>query len=905
MEDAHKGKNSVAADMPVGEVGMIRLDHGSKEVDLSKFYALSFWWKAEGEGLKSFMVKIRNYPLVDGMEAVYPIWNSGKENYPTDWQRAFIVLSDPYYDNWGGKPDRKSKYMAFRTQTSDKSHVRLFLDEVIALPPIFDWKVSSPVLEADKISIIARNLTNNQLSINFGSGDQLLKQIDVPAKREMDFQLTLKQAASKFSQIEPFQNVPVQIWAEAANLEETRMDRTINAIKKGDLPQHPRLLFSGEGIEKLKERIEKYDWAEARWAGVKRNADRMLDEEIELPPRGGNWWHWYACPEHGAALRTGKQLSDWQWEHYCTVDSKVYRSNPDEPRYDYDGCVISGSHSRLARAVLDLGIVYQVTGDSRYAEKAREILIAYADRYLDYPLHTTRGEERIGGGRVGPQTLDEAVWLIPVCQGMDLIWDKLSQEDRSVIAQKMLLPAAKDVILPHRMGVHNIQCWKNSAVGLVGFLLGDDELIGEAIYNPDRGYWKQMDGGVLPDGIWWEGAWGYHFYTLSSLWSLTEAAHNCGVNLYCEEFRLLFDGPLKFAMPDLKLPAFNDSGEVALKGGASIYELAYARYGDPDYTNLIRTGDRRNDFALRFGVGELPPETPTQWKSINYPDSGYAILAGGEGEKAKWLCMKYGPHGGGHGHPDKLNFVLYSDGQIIAPDPGTARYGVPIQGGWYRTTLAHNTLVVNEASQKSAEGRCLAFGSKDGVDYVVAVAGNIYDGVRFTRTTALIENSMVLFIDQVNCESERLLDVVYHNRGTWDSLPDGAEWIPPDTPGYSYLRDATAREISDGIDMFIDAGDGARRSISLAASEPTLVITATGLEKHAEDRVPMVIFRRKAKETAFVWCVGLNGQKIELELLPVPDPATAVSVQVGTDDGQRRTITINTKLQDDEVFDVK
>ena len=38
------------------------------------------------------------------------------------------------------------------------------------------------------------------------------------------------------------------------------------------------------------------------------------------------------------------------------------------------------------------------------------------------------------------------------------------KSDRRAIADKLFLPAARDVILPHRMGIHNIQCWKNSAV---------------------------------------------------------------------------------------------------------------------------------------------------------------------------------------------------------------------------------------------------------------------------------------------------------------------------------------------------------------------------------------------------------------------------------------------------------
>ncbi len=665
-------------------------------------------------------------------------------------------------------------------------------------------------------------------------------------------------------------------------------------VREMELPSHPRLLFNRDGIAQLTERIDNHNWAKARWDGIKRNADRLLTESVELPPRGGNWWHWYACPKHSAALRTGKQIGEWQWEHICPVDDEFLRSDPTKPDQDYDGCVLMGTHGRWARAILELGLAYQITKEKRYAEKAREILLAYSERYLTYPLHTIRGESKVGGGRVGPQTLDESVWLITFCQGADLVWKTLSEDDRTTIAQKLLLPAAREVILPHRMGVHNIQCWKNSAVGLVGFLLGDLELISEAIDNPERGYWTQMQKGVLPDGIWWEGAWGYHFYTLSALWSLTETARNCGVNLYGEELKGMFDAPLKFSMPNLSLPAFNDSGEVNLRGSASHYELAFARYRERGYVNLLMAGNRQNDFALWFGVGELPVAHTIQWQSVNYQSSGYAILARGESEQATWLCLKYGPHGGGHGHPDKLNFVLYARGQVVAPDPGTARYGLPIQRGWYRTTLAHNTLTVDETSQKSSEGKCIAFGNESGVDFAIADAGDIYDGVRFVRTVALFSENLIAFVDQIRCESERLLDIVYQNRGVWETTPNGTAWMPPDKDGYSYLRDATVRQVSESSTLTVRMRDDWRIAITLAGGRPTEIITGTGVGAHVEDRVPIALFRRSANETALVWCIALDGEATQIELLPVCDAngnalsqSIAVAVQMIAADGRK------------------
>jgi hypothetical protein len=673
------------------------------------------------------------------------------------------------------------------------------------------------------------------------------------------------------------------------------------------LPAHPRLLFHAKGLEALKARIAGHDWAKAQWETVRARADAWAKEidaqggAPELPPRGANWYHWYICPKHGAGLERGAPVGPWQWEHRCTVDKAVFRGDPAKPETDYDGCALATEHGRRAGGILDLGIAYRVTGERRYAEKARALLLAYAGRYLDYPLHTIRGEAKIGGGRVGSQTLDESTWLIPVCQGADLVWDALPEADRETVAAKLILPAAKEVILPHRLGVHNIQCWKNSAVGLAGFLLGDEALIRAAIHDPDRGYWTQVRKGVLADGTWWEGAWGYHFYTVSAIGPLTEAARNCGIDLYGPEYRRMFEAPLALAMPNLRLPAFSDSAEVDLKGRAAIYELAFARYADPRFALLPAGTTRKNDPALWFGADALPKAEDAPLRSRFAEASGCAILARGAGEAATWLALRCGPHGGGHGHPDKLGVQLYARGLVLAPDAGITRYGSPLHAGWYKTTLAHNTLVVDETSQQPAEGRCLAFGSAAGADVVMADAGAIDKrGVRFVRTAALLDEGLVVVLDQVRCDRERTLDVAVHLRGAWEGLPAGEAWLPPAKEGYRYLMDATTRPGGDGASLAVKVRDDWRAALALAGGAPTEVITATGIGAHAGDRVPVALLRRRAQSTAYAWAIALDGKAPELAWLPVAgadggaaDASVAAAVRVARPGGKTWHVAAN------------
>lgn len=662
-----------------------------------------------------------------------------------------------------------------------------------------------------------------------------------------------------------------------------------------ELPPHPRLLLDRTGIAQLKGRIGSQEWAKSAWESLKKRADDLVEKKVELPPRGGNWYHWYACPTHGVRLSRGKQVGPWQWEHICSVDNEVLKGDPTEPSRDYDGCVIGDEHYSWATATRDLGLAYQITGERKYADKAREILLAYARAYPTYPLHTVHGESKIGGGRMGAQSLDESVRLIPFCQGADLVWETLTERERGRIAGRFIIPAVKEVILPHHLGIHNIQCWKNSAVGLAGFLLGDTDLIDAAIGDPDRGYHVQMIKGVTADGGWWEGAWGYHFYTMNALWPLTEAARNCGMQLYGAEFRRMFDAPLKFAMPNLRLPAFSDSGVVDLSKSRGIYELAYSRYRDPAYLSLISSSARISDYAFWYGEASLPAAPVVEHRSANYPESGYAILTQGKGEDATWLCFKYGPYGGGHGHPDKLSFVMYSRGRVIAVDPGTALYGLPIQNGWFKTSLAHNTLIVDEASQKAVDGKLVSFGSDGGVDFAAADAGEVYDGVRYVRKIALLDQNLVAIVDQVTSEEPRTLDIAYHQHGQWVDLVPGKPWNAPDKPGYMHLKDCTSRKITGPAHLATRLADQWHVAITVDAGDDADLITATGVTSETQDRVPCAVVRKQGKELAVIWVISLDGKPARVErsktAAPGSDGLPPAAYRVTSDHGRTWDVT--------------
>ncbi len=629
---------------------------------------------------------------------------------------------------------------------------------------------------------------------------------------------------------------------------------------------HPCLLVTPAQVVAIKQRLPNDTEAKATFDAMKKRIDAALAQPIELPPRGDNWHHWYVCPEHGNRLRTGRKIGPWQWEHLCPVGGETLKGDPAKPQTDFDGCCLAAVHNGLVAEARDSGLLFQITGDAKYAKHAADILLAYAGKYESYPLHDIRNQlNKIGGGRVGCQTLDESVWLIPTAQAADLIWTTLAEADRKTLADHLFLPAARDVILPHKMGIHNIQCWKNSGVGLAGILLGDNALIDAAIDDPARGIRSQLAKGIIDDGAWEEGAWGYHFYTMSAIYPLALAIRNTNRDVNIDRYHKMFLAPILMADPRGTLPPFSDSTEASPNGSANLYRGAYEFFKDPAMLPLAARGSGGLN-SLLYGPVPAPAVANPAPKSTNFTSAGQAILCRGTGPDATWIALRYGPHGGGHGHPDKLGFHLVARGQNLVIDPGITSYGSKLHYGWYRTSIAHNTLIVDEKDQKPATGKCLAFGTAGGVDYAMLEAGPIADGVRAIRSAALIDENLLVIVDQITSDKPRMLDLAWHERGTWLTRPAGTPWAAPKKPGYDQFADATVSPLAGVVPMTISVNKSFIPRLTILADRPAELITATGVGGSTKDRVPVSIVRKQDKELAVVWCLALDGAEVKVDL---------------------------------------
>lgn len=485
-----------------------------------------------------------------------------------------------------------------------------------------------------------------------------------------------------------------------------------------------------------------------------------------MPDLPGGYYHDYICPRHGVELDF---LPDAPCEHRCPVDHERFEGER------YDSAWRWFVNHEISEAALRVAVLYILDSTPAHLNTVRGILFEYAERYTGYSRASRPGPNP---GIATYTTLDESVWIVPLAWAFSLLSGNLTAAERDSIVSKLFMPAAEHLVCRHYRQIHNFSCWHNAAIVTLGHVACRHDLV-ELAVDGEVGQRAQLRAGMLPDGLWYEGSMSYHFYALwAILLSAIAARHYSAQNIFQESliYRALRT-PLDCAFPDGGLPATNDcwffSSVVdkcchGVPPSAGFYEIGFAAYGDPAFSGVLRriyrTADRDSLYALLFGVEEIPNAPLLERRSIHLPTSGLAILRAGEDLD---LVLKYGPHGGQHGHPDKLSLIGCAGDWRFSPDLGTPGYGTESLESWYRQTLSHNTVLIDGESQPPAEGSLCQFqatGTPQLAEAAVRWETGNYQGVRMRRAVlACAEYFVDIFA--VQCVGSRRIEWIYHNAG--------------------------------------------------------------------------------------------------------------------------------------------
>lgn len=614
----------------------------------------------------------------------------------------------------------------------------------------------------------------------------------------------------------------------------------------------PHLLLDRADFARLNRLAQQQPWAARQRQAILDQASafpasyekRFGLSTVELPPEGGQWLHYYACPDTGSQLQFHPPD-----QNVCPDTGQVFKG------YPYDQVVYQLRADALEQGTLAEALAFRLTGERVFAEKAAQVLKAYADKYLTYPIHDNKGKESQFGARVYSQTLDESIWLIDMAWAYDLIRDSevLTAADREHIERDLLYASAMTVTRANMGPTPNIQNWILGAEMAVGYTLGDATLVSKSLdgLNGLRSQLKVY----VKDGFWTEGAWGYQFYALRPTVLMAQMATRAGVNLWRQEpaITALLASPLGVMFPNGVLPAFNDSHEVELDTEAPLYEVAYAATGNPLFAAIAALGKRDNRSAFLFGAPVLANTAMPALHSAVFPDAGYATLRSPSGEITQ--IVKFGPYGGPHGHLDKLNELIYAEGAVMGVDPGTHYYGIPIHGEWDKRTVAHNTVTVDEQDQQPATGRLLDWQAEPAFTAVRADAGTVYADAQLERTE-IVTDHYVLEITHCHATDgkEHDFDWVYHNYGSEHAEGDFQSYAGfPQQDGYQLLTDNSRANVAGDIRTEFTMDEGRKLRVwMLKGADESEVFTGYGPGPDLRVKIPFVIVRRHGTDADFV-----------------------------------------------------
>lgn len=639
----------------------------------------------------------------------------------------------------------------------------------------------------------------------------------------------------------------------------------------------PHLLLDKADFQRLNQLAKNYHWAARQRQAILDEAaafpasyeKRFGLDALELPPEGGQWLHYYACPETGTELQFHPPN-----QSVCPDTGEVFKG------YPYDQVVYMLRADALEKGTLTEALAFRLSGNRAFAVEAARVLKAYADKYLTYPMHDNKGKESQFGARVYSQTLDESIWLIDMAWAYDLIRDSdvLNPADRRHIERDLLYASAMTVSRANMGPTPNIQNWILGAEMAVGYTLGDQTLVSKAL-DGIHGLRSQLKVFVR-DGFWTEGSWGYQFYALRPILFMAQMSTRAGVNLWKQEpdITALLASPIGVMFPDGSLPAFNDSHQVELAEEAPLYEVAYAATGNPVFAAIAAEGKRDSRFAYLFGAPSLGNAKMPALHSAVYPDAGYATLRAPHAGVTQ--IVKFGPYGGPHGHLDKLNELIYAEGMVMGVDSGTHFYGIPIHNEWDKRTVAHNTVAVDESDQQPATGKLLNWQSEPAFTALSVDAGPAYASVDLQRTEVVTDN-YVLEITRATSSDGKMhdFDWIYHNYGKQAAEGSFEPYAGfPQRDGYEMLaKNDVARVAGDFRTTFTMDKGRTLRVWMLKGSGGSQVFTGVGPGPDLRVPITYVIVRRH----------GLNA---EFVTLLEPSANNSYKVQSITRDGNRVTI---------------
>jgi oligo-alginate lyase len=384
---------------------------------------------------------------------------------------------------------------------------------------------------------------------------------------------------------------------------------------------------------------------------------------------------------------------------------------------------------QMSEMGLTLGLLYQLSGDRRYADKLREAMLYYSN----YVRWTGQRFEH----RSPPwySELDTAKFSFGYATGYDALHAFLSDADRKTISDAMtrlaILPILNDWVLPGTR-IHSFDSmghnWWGVCVAGAGLcalaLLGDEPHAQGWIAAIDAGFgqWFNYRGNVLQNrvatfersGPSYEGV-NYTKYGVSEYlhyrlaWQNTYPGQKPAPMEPLNHVARFFLHTLYPTATGFYTVNFNDSS-LESDATETMLLLIACGLGTPEaslYLDLVHSHPPGTLFSL-LRQYPRPPALLDAPNSCIYPDMGWATMRSSWQNNATLLAMKSG-YTWNHAHADAGSFILFKQGVPLVIDSGTCAYGRKEYSSYYCQSRAHNVILFDGSGQPKED---MQFGCK-------------------------------------------------------------------------------------------------------------------------------------------------------------------------------------------------
>lgn len=476
------------------------------------------------------------------------------------------------------------------------------------------------------------------------------------------------------------------------------------------------------------------------------------------PSARGGWWHEYVCPVHHVEL-LGPDGDQHRCRHGCEFTAEPWASAWRALELQRD--------ARRFRALTAAA----AGGDGAAADLALTWMDDIGARFASIEVEHAGAQEWMVPGRLFHQALSESIWAAAVASGVWTLADCLPgyRLTRLRDAAVPLLTDLNEAAVTARARTElrsNYVAWFNAAGALTsGALarLGAPVPDQEWLTGP-AGLHAHVRAAILDDGWEWEGATYYHAFVLLAYLLTLRGTDPAQLPADVSDRILgMVEVLAAIATRDGVLPALHDSPYRAAAADEAIasqherteaFELAELAVLVPQFVRTTALDPLAawcrqvladdEDASLLAGLNGWfagAPRTVTprpDGASALFREAGYAVLRPAAGD---WQAvLDFGPHGGSHGHLDKLALYLYGAGVAWQPDFGIVPYGSRLRRDVYRTTMAHPAFSVDHEEQQECAGRLERWSNAAGrTTAVVAAADEAFPGVEARRHLVVLE----------------------------------------------------------------------------------------------------------------------------------------------------------------------